>query len=234
MIDLPWLKEDQISFPPAEQALQEPDGLLAAGGDLSPQRLIQAYRQGIFPWYEEGQPILWWSPNPRAVLYPDKLYISRSLQKILRKNTFHITADKAFADVITQCASPRATSDETWITEDMVKAYIKMHQLGWAHSVEVWQDDKLVGGLYGLAMGKLFFGESMFSLVSNASKVAFVHLVKQLQDWGYELVDCQLPNQHLARFGTELIERDEFLRFLRLYLDSPGLVAPWQLNWQYS
>lgn len=224
---LTWLQRDELSFPPLEKAMREPNGLLAAGGDLSPERLLAAYRHGCFPWYQDGQPLLWWSPDPRTVLYPDELHVSRSLQKKLRQRLFVITFDQAFQDVIAGCAGPRAYTDGTWITTPMRDAYLKLHQLGIAHSVEVWQDEQLVGGLYGLAMGRLFFGESMFSRTTDASKVAFVTLVERLRDWGFQLIDCQMPTQHLASFGARAIPRQVFADTLVRYLDEPSS-ARWE------
>lgn len=224
---LTWLQRDELSFPPLEKAMREPNGLLAAGGDLSPERLLAAYRHGCFPWYQDGQPLLWWSPDPRTVLYPDELHVSRSLQKKLRQRLFVITFDQAFQDVIAGCAGPRAYTDGTWITKPMRDAYLKLHQLGIAHSVEVWQDEQLVGGLYGLAMGRLFFGESMFSRTADASKVAFVTLVERLRDWGFQLIDCQMPTQHLASFGARAIPRQVFADTLARYLDEPSS-ARWE------
>ncbi|MBA1273866.1 leucyl/phenylalanyl-tRNA--protein transferase [Stutzerimonas azotifigens] len=216
---LTWLQRDDLSFPPLEKALHQPNGLLAAGGDLSPARLIAAYRHGCFPWYQDGQPILWWSPNPRTVLYPDELHVSRSLRKRIRQGDYQVTLDRAFAQVIQGCASPRDYTDGTWITSPMQAAYIALHARGVAHSVEVWRDDYLVGGLYGLAMGRLFFGESMFSRASDASKVGFVCLVERLQHWGFELIDCQMPTQHLASFGARPIARERFAEALARCLD---------------
>lgn len=219
---LTWLQRDDLSFPPLEKAMREPNGLLAAGGDLTPERLLAAYRHGCFPWYQDGQPLLWWSPDPRTVLYPDELHVSRSLQKKLRQGTFVITFDRAFRDVIQGCAEPRAYTDGTWITTPMQDAYVKLHQLGVAHSVEVWQDERLVGGLYGLAMGRLFFGESMFSRTTDASKVGFVALVERLRDWGFQLIDCQMPTQHLSSFGARGISRKNFAEALAMHLDEPS------------
>ncbi|MDH4560618.1 leucyl/phenylalanyl-tRNA--protein transferase [Pseudomonas sp. BN411] len=223
---LTWLQRDALDFPPLGRAMREPNGLLAAGGDLSPERLIQAYRHGCFPWYQEGQPILWWSPDPRTVLPPQEIHISRSLSKLMRQNRFRVTFDQAFPAVIEGCAEPRSYADGTWITSSMQSAYVELHHRGVAHSVEVWQDDKLVGGLYGLAMGKLFFGESMFSRVDNASKVGFATLVQHLHKWGFVLIDCQMPTQHLQSFGARTISREKFARHLQLYLDQPN-VADW-------
>lgn len=223
---LTWLQRDDLSFPPLEKALREPNGLLAAGGDLSPQRLLAAYRHGCFPWYQDGQPILWWSPDPRTVLYPDELHVSRSLRKRMRQGQFRVTFDQAFAAVIRGCAEPRTYADGTWITTPMHYAYLKLHEMGVAHSVEVWEGDKLVGGLYGLAMGQLFFGESMFSRATDASKVGFVTLVEQLGDWGFQMIDCQMPTAHLASFGARAISRQRFAQTLEAYLDQPA-AARW-------
>ena len=188
-----WLNPlDREDFPDVSLALRDPDGLLAIGGDLSIERLLAAYRRGIFPWYSDDQPILWWSPDPRSIIRPKNLVISKSLNKTLKKKTFKVSFDQAFVDVIVQCAQPRQKESGTWITDEMTQAYIRLHNAGHAHSVECWQENKLVGGLYGIAIGKVFFGESMFSLVSDTSKVAFVYLIKQLQNWGYEMIDCQV------------------------------------------
>ncbi|NKQ12472.1 leucyl/phenylalanyl-tRNA--protein transferase [Pseudomonas sp. SST3] len=224
---LTWLQRDDLSFPPLEKAMHEPNGLLAAGGDLSPERLLAAYRHGCFPWYQDGQPVLWWSPDPRTVLYPEELHVSRSLRKKLRQGTFNITFDRSFRDVIEGCAGPRSYTDGTWITTPMQNAYVKLHQLGVAHSVEVWQDQQLVGGLYGLAMGRLFFGESMFSHTTDASKAGFVTLVERLRDWGFKMIDCQMPTQHLASFGARAIARQAFAETLAKYLDEPSS-ARWE------
>ncbi|MCQ4256402.1 leucyl/phenylalanyl-tRNA--protein transferase [Stutzerimonas stutzeri] len=224
---LTWLQRDELSFPPLEKAMREPNGLLAAGGDLSPARLLAAYRHGCFPWYQDGQPLLWWSPDPRTVLYPDELHISRSLRKKMRQGVFTVTFDQAFKDVIEGCAGPRDYSDGTWITTPMQDAYIELHRLGAAHSVEVWQNDQLVGGLYGLAMGQLFFGESMFSRTTDASKAGFVTLVERLKEWGFKLIDCQMPTEHLASFGSRSIPRHVFAETLDKYLDEPS-TARWE------
>ncbi len=212
--DLTWIdpNDPEISFPPVSAALKEPDGLLAAGGDLSPERLMTAYRQGIFPWYEEGQPILWWSPDPRAVIPVDAVHVSRSLQKRLRKNDYRVTFDTAFADVVRACAEPRKGSNGTWITIQMQQAYIELHRLGQAHSVEVWDmDDKLIGGMYGVLLEKIFSGESMFSRARDGSKIAMVYIAQWLQMRGIKAIDCQLPNPHLMRMGAIEISRDEFV-----------------------
>lgn len=219
---LSWLQRDDLSFPPLDKALREPNGLLAAGGDLSAERLLAAYRHGCFPWYQEGQPLLWWSPDPRTVLYPDELHVSRSLRKRMRQESFTVTFDQAFAEVIDGCAGPRSYTQETWITSHMKAAYLKLHEMGVAHSVEVWRNRQLMGGLYGLAIGRLFFGESMFSQASDASKVGFVTLVEHLQAWGFKLIDCQMPTQHLANFGARSISRRTFAEMLAEHLDQPS------------
>lgn len=239
MIKIPVLDYHCQDFPPIEQALKDPNGLLAAGGDLSVERLLQAYSQGIFPWFDEDQPILWWSPDPRAVLFPEQLHISRSLHKTLRSGQFQVTMDQAFEAVVRACSAPRKGSEGTWITSDIIAAYTVMHQRGYAHSVECWQDGELAGGLYGIALGKLFFGESMFSRATDASKVAFVHLVRQLQSQGCPLVDCQVMNPHLARLGATMIPRSDFRRWLNRFVPPLAEIRAqtpvhWQLEWHYS
>ena len=216
------------AFPPLYKALREPDGLLAVGGCLSTERLINAYRRGIFPWYNADEPILWWSPDPRLVLFPDKLLVSRSLRKTLRKNVFTVTFDKAFSEVMIACAEPRKDSAGTWISSDIYQAYVELHQQGFAHSVEVWFNDELVGGLYGVALGQVFFGESMFHTKTDASKVAFVSLVEQLQAWHYQLIDCQIHTNHLASLGAEDIDRRTFVRLLNQYCRMPVSLIAWQ------
>ncbi len=222
-----WLERTNLEFPPLEQALQQPDGLLAIGGDLSSERLLAAYRHGCFPWYSQGQPIMWWSPDPRFVLFPQQLYISRSLRKNMARQQFRVTYDQAFAQVISACAEPRAGQPGTWITSQMQNAYMQLHELGFAHSVEVWHQQQLVGGLYGIAMGQLFFGESMFSRMSNASKTGFVRLVQDLQQAGFVLIDCQVHTHHLERFGAEHISRASFADYLRKHLDAHNSMS-WQ------
>ncbi|WP_426417706.1 leucyl/phenylalanyl-tRNA--protein transferase [Aestuariirhabdus sp. LZHN29] len=207
---LPWLDEKQVIFPPIDTALSEPNGLLAAGGNLHPQTILSAYRQGIFPWFSPGEPILWWSPSPRCVLLPSKIHISKSLQKVLRQKRFKITVDRAFPAVMKHCAASRNYTDQTWITPEMYDAYCNLHTLGHAHSIECWQQGELVGGLYGIAIGKVFFGESMFSLVSNASKIALVHLCAQLERWQFQLIDCQVESPHLRSLGASSMGREEF------------------------
>jgi leucyl/phenylalanyl-tRNA--protein transferase len=227
------LEDDEAPFPPVELALREPDGLLAFGGSLSVKRLLNAYRHGIFPWFSEGQPIMWWSPDPRAVLFPDELKVSRSLRKTLKKQLYTVTLDTAFTDVIAACAEPRKDDAGTWITDDIENAYYALHREGYAHSVEAWQDGELVGGLYGVAIGKVFLGESMFARRSDASKVAFAYLVHQLIRWGYELIDCQMHTEHLASLGAVDIPRSVFCALLDEYCDEAangGHVGPWQFD----
>ena len=213
-------------FPPAEEA--EADGLLAVGGDLTKERLLAAYRQGIFPWYEVGQPILWWSPDPRLVLFPEDLKISRSLGKVLRKEEFEIRFDSSFKNVIKACADVRTKQGEcTWIIPEMQKAYTELHQEGYAHSVESWLNGKLVGGLYGLSLGQCFFGESMFSTVNDSSKVALVALAEFSKQVGIKIIDCQMTTQHLLSLGAREIDRKYFLRKLNQYLENPDIKGSW-------
>ncbi|MDD9890275.1 MAG: leucyl/phenylalanyl-tRNA--protein transferase [Gammaproteobacteria bacterium] len=227
---LPWLDPHIIGFPPVKLALQEPNGLLAAGGDLSLDWLLCAYRHGIFPWYEAGQPLLWWSPNPRLIITPDSLKISRSLRKLINKHSYEVSIDSNFAEVIQHCAQARRGSDGTWITAEMQAAYIKLHEHGYAHSVEVHAGTDLVGGLYGVALGKVFFGESMFSREDNTSKLALVYLVEQLRQWGFELIDCQLSSEHLFSLGAMEISRDEFIDCLKELLQGEDKIGKWQLD----
>ncbi len=198
------------AFPPDDAALEEPNGLIAIGGDLAPERLLAAYRRGIFPWYEEGQPILWWTPDPRLILMPGALHISRSLHRSLKRGGFEISFDTAFGEVIRACAEPRASANGTWITVAMIEAYVALAERGAAHSIEVWHGGKLVGGLYGVAMGAAFFGESMFSRERDASKIALVELCRRLSPLSSSLVDCQVASPHLMGLGAELIPRREF------------------------
>ena len=220
-----WLTRESPDFPPLQQALREPNGLLAIGGDLSAARLVNAYRHGCFPWYQADQPLLWWSPDPRTVLFPPDLHVSRSLAKTLRKTPLRVTYDQAFAQVILACAGPRRDADGTWITAEMRQAYQELHAQGWAHSVEVWDGDQLVGGLYGIAMGKLFFGESMFSHVDNASKIGFVTLVRDLAAWGFVMIDCQMQTAHLQSLGASSLSRERFADYLAKYLDQASMAA---------
>jgi len=208
--------DHNLSFPPTH--LAEPDGLLAIGGDLSTERLLLAYRNGIFPWYD-GEPILWWSPDPRFVLFPTELRISKTARSLLNRNAFRFTTNQAFTQVIQHCKKIlRPGQDGTWITPEVEKAYTLLHELGHAHSAEVWLDDTLVGGLYGIRMGKIFFGESMFSEVSNASRYAFIKYVQQLQGEGVELVDCQVYTEYLESLGAKMIEGKEFRGLLKEYI----------------
>lgn len=229
---LPWLdpRNDDQPFPPPDRALNEPDGLLAAGGSLNPSRLLRAYRQGIFPWYSPGQPILWWSPDPRLVLFPEAINISRSLAKILRKERFTVTADTGFEAVIAACAAPRAAGQGTWITPAMQRAYSRLHRLGYAHSIETWRQGELVGGLYGVAVGRVFYGESMFSRVSDASKVALAALATQLRRWDFAVIDCQMHTDHLVSMGAMDISRPIFLQLLARYCPLPGHDGDWRLD----
>lgn len=217
---IPWLIED-TPFPPVTSALREPNGLLAAGGELTPERLLGAYRHGIFPWFSPGDPVLWWSPDPRMVLIPDEFKLSDSLAKIMRNGAFEVRTDTAFEQVMRACAAPRAGQNGTWIDEQMIAAYCALHKTGYAHSVETWLDGKLVGGLYGVAIGQMFYGESMFSLVSNASKIALAHLTRQRGQSGFSfaMIDCQMHTPHLASLGARLMKRDEFITRLKVLID---------------
>lgn len=210
---IPWLF-DRPAFPPVERALREPEGLIAAGGELGPEWLLAAYRRGIFPWYSPGEPILWWSPDPRLVLFPGEIRITRSLRKTLRQGRFEIRLDTAFAEVMAACAAPREPGGGTWITAEMQAAYLRMHELGYAHSVESWSDGRLVGGLYGMALGRAFFGESMFSRQTDASKVALAHLARFLEMRDYAVIDCQMTTQHLLSMGAREVSRSDFSRGL--------------------
>ena len=222
----PW----DLRFPPVD--LSTPEGLLAVGGDLRPERLLEAYRHGIFPWYNDEQPILWWSPDPRAVLFPDKLHISRSLKRSLRPGLFNVTLDTSFRAVMTACAEPRPQYPDggTWITAEMLEAYRRLHELGYAHSVETWREGQLIGGLYGVAIGGAFFAESMFTRTSDASKVALVSLVRQLQAWGFRLIDCQQSSPHVMALGAENIPRRDFLDHLAVALTLPDRQGHWQFD----
>ena len=216
---IPWLGPAD-PFPALDTALVEPPGLLAAGADLSAQRLIDAYSHGVFPWFNPGDPILWWSPDPRMVLPPAELHVRRSLRKRLRQPGHEVRVDCAFREVITACSGPRGGQPGTWITPTMIEAYCTLHALGHAHSVETWIDGRLAGGLYGIALGRMFFGESMFTRVPDASKIAFVHLVRQLEQWGFGLIDCQMRTDHLASFGAREIPRTDFAARLAELLHS--------------
>ena len=216
----------EIVFPPPDHA--EPDGLLAVGGDLSAERLLLAYRLGIFPWYSEGQPILWWSPDPRIILEPKEFHISRRLSQTLKKGIFKVTFDRAFAEVIRGCAAtPRKGQHGTWITPEMMDAYIRLHQMGFAHSAESWFDGEVVGGIYGISLGRCFFGESMFFSQTNASKVALATLVQQFMTWGFHMVDAQVTTEHLIRLGAKEIPRHIFLKRLQAALRYPTQKGSW-------
>jgi leucyl/phenylalanyl-tRNA--protein transferase len=222
---IPWLRTD--AFPPIDTALADPNGLLAAGGDLSAERLLAAYRHGIFPWYSDGQPILWWSPDPRMVLFVAEFRLPRSLRKVVAQQRFEIRIDSAFRRVIEACAEPRADDGGTWITAAMVDAYSELHRRGYAHSVEAWQGDALVGGLYGVAIGRMVFGESMFTRAPDASKVALVHLIDLLARRSMPMIDCQQQTEHLARFGARPIPRREFAERLARLVNSTQSPERW-------
>ncbi len=218
--------DDSLWFPSPEFAWN--DGILAVGGDLSAERLLLAYRMGIFPWFNEGEAILWWSPNPRYVLFPDRLKVSKSMRKVIRKEEFEVTYDTDFKAVITACRETRIQGDfGTWITGDMLEAYHNLHRMGYAHSVEVWQEGELVGGLYGISLGKFFFGESKFTKVSNASKTGFIHLVKNLEQCGFEFIDCQQGTPHLISLGAEPMNRTDFLDSIASISESNTLKGSW-------
>lgn len=221
-----FLLSEKIAFPPPH--LTRKDGLLAVGGDLSQKRLLLAYRMGIFPWFSDGEPIMWWCPDPRLVLYPDELRIPKSLRKVLKKNLFQVTIDTAFKEVITECARVRLEAGEgTWIVEEMKAAYCQLHESGFAHSVEAWHNRDLAGGLYGVSMGKCFFGESMFTRVNDASKVALVFLSEYLKSLSFDMIDCQMATEHMIRFGARKIPRDLFLDQLKQSLNVPDLKGKW-------
>ena len=218
---------DKVTFP--DPRLADESGILAIGGDLNPERLLLAYRMGIFPWFNDDDPLLWWSPDPRMVLFPDHLKISKSMKQVMRSNAFTVTIDTNFRSVITNCQQqPRPGQDGTWITSDILEAYIKLHEMGHAHSIEVWQNNELVGGLYGVALGTCFTGESMFSKASNASKAGFIYLVELLRKKNYKMIDCQLYTKHLASLGAFEIDRSQFLNKLIQCLDQPGIPGSWK------
>ena len=225
---IPLLQND-LPFPPVNRALRNPNGLLAAGGDLSPARLLQAYRHGVFPWFGEDEPILWWSPDPRMVLIPREFKISHSLRKVLRQGKFEVRLDTAFADVMRSCAAPREGANGTWIHKEMIAAYSELHRMGYAHSVESWLDGELVGGLYGIALGRMFYGESMFSRKTDASKVALAQLCAQLARWDFGMIDCQMNTPHLASLGAGEIPRDEFIARLQDLINYPPVTA-WRFD----
>ena len=223
---IPFLRPSD-PFPPVSKALRSPNGLLCAGADLSPQRLLEAYSKGIFPWFSEGEPILWWSPHPRMVLFPDELKVSRSLHKAVAKGIFETRFDTAFEEVMRECAAPRDGQAGTWIVPEMVAAYTRLHELGFAHSVESWKDGRLAGGLYGILLGRVFFGESMFSRESDASKVALVKLVERLRALDVRVIDCQQATRHLASLGAREIPRREFAQMLAESIQYPPTGSRW-------
>jgi leucyl/phenylalanyl-tRNA--protein transferase len=223
---IPWLERNG-SFPPVAKALASPNGLLCAGGDLSPRRLLDAYRQGIFPWFSEGDPILWWSPDPRMVLFPEELKVSRSLRRVVARGTYEIRFDTDFRSVIQACAAPRDGHAGTWIVPQMVEAYTKLHELGFAHSVEAWHEGALAGGLYGLALGHVFFGESMFTRAPDASKAALVALVARLRERDFRVIDCQQATRHLASLGAREIPRKAFAQLLGESIQYPLSASVW-------
>ena len=217
-------------MPSAETALREPDGLVAVGGGLSIPRLLDAYRHGIFPWFDDGDPVLWWSPDPRLVLPTDGVHVSRSLGRRLRQRNFAVTFDTAFTEVVAACAAPRGGDRRTWITREMRRAYDALHRHGAAHSLEVWIDGHLGGGIYGVAIGRAFFGESMFSRATDGSKIAIVHLARQLRRWGVPFIDCQVRSDHLASLGARELPRRDFLRQIAGLVDLPAPTGPWRLD----
>jgi len=231
-----WLDDHDVNFfPPIDYALEEPNGLLCVGGDLSPERLLAAYRYSLFPWFNDDQPILWWSPNPRAVLFPADIHISRSLRKAIRKKKYYVTFDQCFTDVVAACAEPRPYEANTWISDEIRRAYTQLHQMGYAHSVEVWQGEQLVGGLYGIALGKVFFGESMFSRATDSSKIAFVYLTRQLQQWGFQLIDCQVASEHLTSLGAIDIDRNQFIDLLNQHSETAvQRSTPWHFDQDFD
>jgi len=224
-----WLNDDPSLFPKHENAFEEPNGLLAAGGDLTPQRLLNAYSLGIFPWYNPGEPILWWSPDPRSVVIPKEFEPSRSLRKSIKKMNLSVTSDTCFTRIMQECAKPREDQAGTWINPEMISSYTELHKSGYAHSIECWQGNELVGGLYGISIGRAFFGESMFSRVSNASKIAFASLCRYLSDQNFEIIDCQVHNPHLANLGAREIPRHEFLSILK-----DAIVNPPKEEWNFG
>jgi leucyl/phenylalanyl-tRNA--protein transferase len=231
MVTVARINRSSLEFPDTNQALTYPNGLLAVGGDLSVERLIRAYRGGIFPWYEEPQPIMWWSPDPRSVLFPDELHVSRSLRKSMRQADFHITSDRAFHRVISGCAAPREEQHGTWITNAMGRAYMELHRQGHAHSIEVWDaQQQLIGGLYGVALGRVFFGESMFSRRENASKMALAALVQHITGENFEIIDCQVESEHLNSMGARNIPRLDFEQHLAHTRAEFTLAQPWRLD----
>ncbi len=227
MIPLLGLTDD---FPPITQALDEPNGLLAAGGGLGTQRLVHAYSRGIFPWFSEGDPVLWWCPDPRMVLPTAHVHISRSLRRRLRRRDYEVSLDRAFPEVLRACAAPRRGENGTWLVPSMMRAYTRLHEAGAAHSIEVWKDARLIGGLYGVGLGRMFFGESMFSVQSDASKIALVTMAMQLARWGFPMIDCQMRTSHLETMGAIEIARKDFLDAIERLVQQPPITAPWQLD----
>ena len=231
-IRLHWLdpRNPHQPFPPVHLAMRDPNGLLAIGGDLSLPRLIRAYSQGIFPWFNPDEPILWWCPDPRAALAPSELHVSHSLRKRIRKQDYAVTLDRAFDEVLEACAAARTKGRGTWLGSDMRHAYREMHRNGHCHSVEVWREGRLIGGLYGVALGRIFFGESMFSRADDGSKIGFHFLCRQLQEWRFELIDCQISSAHLATLGAREIRRSEFLERMRKGVTLPGNPGTWRFD----
>ncbi len=230
MPDIAWLASDNVEFPSTHYALDDPNGLLAAGGDLSPERLFAAYKRGIFPWFSDDQPILWWSPNPRTVFYPKDIHVSKSMAKFIRKCDWQVRVNTAFNDVVEACSASRADQAGTWICEDMKYAYAELHNLGFAHSIEVFQDEALIGGLYGIGLGRTFYGESMFSTCSNASKYGFILFSRWAFNEGFTLIDGQVENSHLSSLGAVTISRERFEQALDLNT-TPTLIDSMQTSW---
>lgn len=210
--------------------MREPNGLLAAGGDLMPERMLEAYRNGIFPWFSEGDPILWWSPDPRMVLFPEEFKVSHSLKKTLHRKHYELRTDSAFEQVMRACALPREGQNGTWIQEDIIAAYVRLHHMGLAHSVETWMDGELCGGLYGVSLGRMFYGESMFSHKTDASKIALAHLAAQLKRWQFGMIDCQMNTSHLASLGAREIPRTQFITQLQDLIHYPHTASPWHFD----
>ncbi|MFT5082574.1 MAG: leucyl/phenylalanyl-tRNA--protein transferase [Lentisphaeria bacterium] len=231
MSRLTWLDENSLAFPPTSLALEDPNGLLAVGGDLSCERLIEAYNRGIFPWFSDNQPYLWWSPSPRMIIIPSEVHFGRTLRKQLRKNQFNITVDQCFEEVIERCSKINRNGEVgTWISDEIIRSYTRLHHMGLAHSIETRQNGILVGGLYGVSIGKVFFGESMFSQVSGASKIAFSYLAKQLSLWNYELIDCQIHTDYLQSFGAQEVSRERFEVLLNIAVQQKG-TTDWSASW---
>lgn len=231
-IRLHWLdpRDPDQNFPPSHLAMRDPNGLLAIGGDLTTGRMLRAYSQGIFPWYNPDEPILWWCPDPRAVMRPEAMHVSHSLAKAIARKNYAVTLDRAFREVLYACAGARAKSRGTWLGQDMQQAYCELHEQGHCHSIEVWRDGALIGGLYGVTVGRAFFGESMFSRANDASKIALYYLCQQLKHWSYGLIDCQISSTHLASLGAEEISREHFLDLLAPVVRLPGQVGRWQFD----